>query len=87
MPAWSGEDLLRVKDLLLYLHLLGTARQLCGVFHKVLIPYLRAAAAAKSLQSCLTLHLPMDCSLPVLSRTGIFQARVLESGATAFSNT
>ena len=32
-------------------------------------------------QSCLTLSNPMDCSLPGSSVHGIFQARVLESGA------
>ena len=36
-------------------------------------------------QSCLTLSDPMDCSLPGSSVRGIFQARVLESGAIAFS--
>ena len=41
-----------------------------------------AAAAAKSLQSCPTLSDPMDCSLPGSSVHGIFQARVLEWGAT-----
>ena len=44
-----------------------------------------AAAAAKSLQLCPTLHDPMDCSLPGSSVHGIFQARVLEWGAIAFS--
>ena len=37
-------------------------------------------------QSCLTLCDPMDCSPPVSSVHGIFQARVLEWGAIAFSN-
>ena len=36
-------------------------------------------------QSCLTLCDPMDCGLPGYSVHGIFQARVLEWGATAFS--
>ena len=36
-------------------------------------------------QSCLTLHEPMHCSLPGSSIHGIFQARVLEGGAIAFS--
>ena len=36
-------------------------------------------------QSCLTLSDPMDCSLPGSSVHGIFQARVLEWGAIAFS--
>ena len=37
-------------------------------------------------QLCLTLSDPMDCSPPGLSVHGIFQARVLEWGAIAFSN-
>ena len=37
-------------------------------------------------QSCATLSDPMDCSLPGSSAHGIFQARVLEWGATAFSS-
>ena len=36
-------------------------------------------------QSCFTLCDPMDCSLPGSSVHGIFQARVLEWGAIAFS--
>ena len=36
-------------------------------------------------QSCLTLSNPMDCSLPGSSIHGIFQARVLEWDAIAFS--
>ena len=41
--------------------------------------------AAKSLQLCPTLSDPMDCSPPGSSVHGIFQARVLEWGAIAFS--
>ena len=37
-------------------------------------------------QSCLTLSDPMDCSPPGPSVNGIFQARVLEWGAIAFSD-
>ena len=37
-------------------------------------------------QSCPTLSDPMDCSLPDSSVHGIFQARVLEWGAIAFSD-
>ena len=44
------------------------------------------AAAAKSHQSCPTLSDPMDCSLPGSTVHGIFQARVLEWGAIAFSD-
>ena len=47
--------------------------------------YMVAAAAAKSLQSCPTLCGPIDGSPPGSSVHGIFQARVLEWGAIAFS--
>ena len=43
------------------------------------------AAAAKSLQLCPTLCDPIDGSPPGSSIHGIFQARVLEWGAIAFS--
>ena len=45
-----------------------------------------AAAAAASLQSCLTLYDPIDGSSPGSPVPGILQARVLEWGAIAFSN-
>ena len=48
---------------------------------------LAAAASAKLLQLCPTLSDPMDCSLPGSSVHGIFQARVLEWVAIAFSKT
>jgi len=44
-----------------------------------------AAAAAKLLQSCLTLCDPIDGSSPGSPVPGIFQARVLDWGAIAFS--
>ena len=43
------------------------------------------AVAAKSFQLCLTLCDPIDGSPPGSSVHGIFQARVLEWGAIAFS--
>ena len=46
-----------------------------------------AAAAAKSLQWCLTLCDPIDGSPPGSSVRGIFQAKVLEEGGIAFSGT
>ena len=45
-----------------------------------------AAAAAKSLQSCLTLCDPIDGSPPGSPIPGILQARTLEWVAIAFSN-
>ena len=47
--------------------------------------YLHAAAAAKSLQSCLTLCDPTDSSPPDSSVPGILQARILEWVAISFS--
>ena len=47
---------------------------------------LAAAAAAKSLQSCLTLCDPIDCSPPGSPVPGILQARTLEWVAISFSN-
>ena len=45
-----------------------------------------AAAAAKSLQSCLTLCDPIDGSPPGSPIPGILQARTLEWTAISFSN-
>ena len=47
---------------------------------------LRVAAAAKSLQSCLTLCDPTDVSPPGSPVPGILQARTLEWVAISFSN-
>ena len=44
------------------------------------------AAAAKSLQSCLTLCNPIDGSPPGSSVPGILQARALERVSISFSN-
>ena len=46
-----------------------------------------AATVAKSLQSCPTLCDPIDSSPPGFPIPGILQARVLEWGAMAFSET
>ena len=45
-----------------------------------------AAAAAKSLQSCLTLCDPIDGSPPGSPVPGMIQARTLEWAAISFSN-
>ena len=50
------------------------------------VTYLSMSAAAKSLQSCLTLCDPIDGSPPGSPIPGILQARVLEWVAIAFSN-
>ena len=49
-------------------------------------PQVFAAAAAKSLQSCLTLCDPIDGSPPSSPIPGILQARTLEWVAISFSN-
>ena len=45
-----------------------------------------AAAAAKSLQSCLTLCKPIDSSPPCFAVPGILKTRTLEWVAISFSN-
>src|SRR5574340_641001 len=51
-----------------------------------LLQCLKVKRESEVAQLCLTLSDPMDCSLPGSSAHGIFQARVLEWGAIAFSN-
>ena len=51
-----------------------------------LLPGMQSAAAAKSLQSCLTLCDPIDGSTPGSPIPGILQARTLEWVAISFSN-
>ena len=46
---------------------------------------MKGKSESEVIQSCPTLSDPMDCSLPGASVHGIFQARVLEWGAIAFS--
>ena len=56
-----------------------------GVGCHFLLQCMRVKSKSEVAQLCLTLHDPMDCSPPVSSVHGIFQARVLEWGAIAFS--
>ena len=46
---------------------------------------MKVKSGSEVTQSCLTLSDPMDCSLPGSSIHGIFQARVSEWDAIAFS--
>ena len=50
-----------------------------------LLQCMKVRSESEVAQSCPTLSDPMDCSLPGSSVHGIFQARVLEWGAIAFS--
>ena len=56
-----------------------------GVGCHFLLQCRKVKSESEVAQSCPTLSDPMDCSLPGSSIHGIFQARVLEWGAIAFS--
>ena len=56
-----------------------------GVGCHFLLQCVNVKSESEVTQLCLTLSDPMDCSLPGFSVHGIFQARVLEWGAIAFS--
>ena len=75
-------------------HRLPPTRLLCpwdspgkntGVGCHVLLQCMKLKSESEVTQSCQTLSDLMDCSLPGSSVHGIFQARVLEWGAIAFS--
>ena len=58
-----------------------------GVGCHFLLQCMQVKSESEIAQSCPTLSDPMDCSPPGSSVHGIFQARVLEWGAIAFSET
>ena len=58
-----------------------------GVGCHFLLQCMKVKSESEVVQSCPTLSNPMDCSPPGSSIHGIFQARVLEWGAIAFSKT
>ena len=57
-----------------------------GVGCHFLLQCMKVKIESEVPQSCPTLSDPMDCSVPGSSVHGIFQARVLEWSAIAFSN-
>ena len=57
-----------------------------GVGCHFLLQCMKVKSESQVAQSCPTLHDPTDCSLPGSSAYGIFQARVLDWGAIAFSD-
>ena len=57
-----------------------------GVGCHFLLQCMKVKSESEVAQSCPTLSDPTDCSLPGFSIHGIFQARVLEWGAIAFSS-
>ena len=50
-----------------------------------LLQFMKVKSESEVTQSCLTLNDPMGCSLPGSSVHGIFQARLLEWAAIAYS--
>ena len=56
-----------------------------GVGYHFLLQCTKVRSESEVAQWCLTLCDPVDCSVPGSSTYGIFQARVLEWGAIAFS--
>ena len=88
---WSGVQLPSPLTSLLGQNLMYFSGQKLGICSKG--PYAYSCLFASDI--CLSispsmissyLHYPMDCSLPGSSAHGIFQARVLEWGAIAFSD-
>ena len=57
-----------------------------GIGCHFLLQGMKVKSESEVAQLCLTFRNPMDCSLPGSSVHGIFQARVVEWGAIAFSN-
>ena len=55
-----------------------------GVGCHFLLQCMKVKSQSEVAQSCLTLSVPMDCSLPGSSVHGIFLARALDWGAIAF---
>ena len=66
---------------------LGFSSKNTGVGCHFLLHCIKVKRESEVAQFCLTLLDPMDCSLPGSSVHAIFQARVLEWGAIAFSET
>ena len=63
----------------------GSPGKNTGVGCHFLLQCMKVKSESEVAQSCPTLRDPMDCSPPGSSVHGIFQARVLERGAIAFS--
>ena len=63
----------------------GSPGRNTGLGCHFLLQWMKVKSEREVTQSCLTLSNPIDWSLPGASVHGIFQARVLEWGAIAFS--
>ena len=90
---WTQEELLLKNSLcniLLSKHCVSVSESIRSLAQKpylchFLLQCMKVKSEREVAQSCPTLSNPMDCSLPGSSIHGIFQARVLELGAIAFS--
>ena len=67
-------------------HPSGSVGKNNGVGFHFLLQCMKVKCESEVTQWCPTFSHPMDCSLPGSSIHGIFQERVLEWGATAFSD-
>ena len=74
-----AEGWTRLSDFTFTFHLYALVEYWSG------LPFPSPMHESEVAQSCPTLSDPMDCNLPGSSVHGIFQARVLEWGAIAFS--
>ena len=79
------EDLAAAAKLLQSCLTLDSPCKNTGVGCHFLLQCMKVKSQSEVAQSCPTLSDPMDCSLPGSSVHGIFQAKVLEWGAIAFS--
>ena len=87
-PGKKGELLLFCGTVLFWWSLLSVFGGVCkntGVGCHFLLQCMKVKSESEVAQSCPTLSDPMDCGLPGPSIHGIFQARVLELVASAFS--
>ena len=91
IPKYEKEILHVIESiLLLYRYIIQSHNFIChlentGVGCHFLLQCMKVKSESEVTESCPTLSDPMDCSLPGSSVHGIFQARVLEWGAVAFS--
>ena len=68
--------------------LLSNGKPVIAAEHnKMVLNFVKMKEDSEVAQSCLTLHNPVDCSLPGPSIHGIFQAIVVAWGGIAFFRT
>ena len=83
---WKWKSLSRVRLFMTPHSPWNSPGQNTGVGCHFLLQCMKVKSESEVAQSCPTVRDPMDCSLPGSPIHGIFQARVLEWGAIAFSS-